>query len=110
MKVSENHQAYWRKNLRITAILLGIWFVVTFVVGYFARDLNFTFFGWPFSFWVASQGSLVVYVVIIWFYANYMNKLDHGTRRCRGGMTWQAMHFGSGGTTSKAANEPSRPS
>jgi putative solute:sodium symporter small subunit len=80
MKVSENHQAYWRKNLRITAILLGIWFVVTFVVAFFARDLNFTFFGWPFSFWVASQGSLVIYVLIIWFYAHYMNKLDqeHG--------------------------------
>jgi putative solute:sodium symporter small subunit len=80
MKVSENHQRYWQKNLRITAILLGIWFVVTYVVSYFARDLSFSFFGWPFSFWMASQGSLVVYVVIIWFYARYMNKLDqeHG--------------------------------
>lgn len=46
----------------------------------FARDLSFTFFGWPFSFWMASQGSLVIYVVIIWFYARYMNQLDqeHG--------------------------------
>lgn len=80
MKVSENHQAYWRKNLRITSILLAIWFVVTYVVAYFARDLSFTFFGWPFSFWVGSQGALVVYVVIIWYYARYMNKLDqeHG--------------------------------
>jgi putative solute:sodium symporter small subunit len=34
----------------------GVWFVVTFVVAYFARDLNFNFFGWPFSFWVAAQG------------------------------------------------------
>jgi putative solute:sodium symporter small subunit len=80
MKVSENHQRYWQKNLRITAILMGIWFVVTYVVSYLARDLNFTFFGWPFSFWMASQGSLIVYVLIIAFYANYMNKLDqeHG--------------------------------
>jgi putative solute:sodium symporter small subunit len=79
-QLSERHHEYWRKNLRITAILLAIWFVVTYVVAYFARDLNFTFFGWPFSFWMASQGSLIVYVVIIWFYANYMNKLDqqHG--------------------------------
>ena len=52
MKVSENHQRYWQKNLRVTAILMLIWFVVTFVVTYFARDLSFTFFGWPFSFWV----------------------------------------------------------
>jgi putative solute:sodium symporter small subunit len=80
MKVSENHRAYWQKNLRITAVLLGIWFVVTFVVAFFARDLNFNFFGWPFSWWVAGQGALVVYVVIIGFYAYYMNKLDieHG--------------------------------
>jgi putative solute:sodium symporter small subunit len=76
MQVSAKHQAYWSKNLTITAILLAIWFFVTFVVGYFARDLNFNFFGWPFSWWVAGQGALIVYVVIIWFYARYMNKLD----------------------------------
>ena len=80
MQVSENHRRYWQRNLRITSILLFIWFVVTFVVGYLARDLNFTFFGWPFSFWVGSQGALVVYVVIIWYYARTMNRLDqeHG--------------------------------
>ena len=80
MQVSENHQRYWQKNLRITAILLVIWFAVTYVVGYFARDLSFTFFGWPFSFWVGSQGALVVYVLIIWYYARTMNRLDqeHG--------------------------------
>jgi putative solute:sodium symporter small subunit len=80
MQVSDNHQRYWKKNLRITGILLAIWFFVTFVVGYFARELNFNFFGWPFSFWVAGQGALVVYVAIIGFYAYYMNKLDveHG--------------------------------
>ena len=76
MQVSENHQAYWRKNLRITGILMAIWFVVTFVIAYFARDLSFNMFGWPFSFYMAAQGSLVIYVAIIWFYASYMNKLD----------------------------------
>lgn len=80
MQLTETHRHYWRKNLRITGVLLAIWFVVTFVVAFFARDLNFTFFGWPFSFWVASQGALVVYVAIIWFYARTMNRLDqeHG--------------------------------
>ena len=80
MQLTSKHEAYWRKNLRITSILLAIWFVVTFAVGYFARDLNFSFFGWPFSFWVGAQGALIVYVVIIWFYARYMNRLDqeHG--------------------------------
>lgn len=80
MQLTEKHRQYWSKNLRVTGILLAIWFVVTFVVGFFARDLNFSFFGWPFSFWVAAQGALIVYVLIIWFYASYMAKLDrqHG--------------------------------
>ncbi len=80
MQLTESQERYWQKNLRITGVLLAIWFVVTYGVGFFARDLNFTFFGWPFSFWVASQGALVVYVAIIWFYARYMNQLDieHG--------------------------------
>jgi putative solute:sodium symporter small subunit len=76
MQLTEKHRDYWQKNLRITGILLAIWFVVTFVVGYFARDLNFSFFGWPFSFWMGAQGALVVYVLIIWYYARFMNKLD----------------------------------
>ncbi len=76
MQLTEGHRQYWRKNLTITAILLAIWFVVTYVVGYYARDLTFNFFGWPFSFWMGAQGSLIIYVLIIWFYARYMNKLD----------------------------------
>ena len=80
MQLTQKHHEYWRKTLNITGILLAIWFVVTFVVAYFARDLQFNFFGWPFSFWVAAQGALVVYVLIIGFYAWYMNRLDqeHG--------------------------------
>ena len=76
MQLTERHREYWRRNLRITGILLAIWFVVTYVVAFFARDLSFNFFGWPFSFWVGAQGALVVYVVLIGFYAYYMNKLD----------------------------------
>ena len=76
MQLTSKHEEYWRKNLRITGILLALWFFVTFGIGYFARDLNFSFFGWPFSFWVGAQGALIVYVVIIWFYARYMNRLD----------------------------------
>jgi putative solute:sodium symporter small subunit len=80
MALSDNHRRYWHRNLRVTGVLMAIWFTVTFVVGYFARELNFTFFGWPFSFWVGAQGALVVYVLIIAFYAWYMNRLDieHG--------------------------------
>ena len=76
MELTDKHREYWRKNLTVTAILLAIWAFVTFVLGFYARDLQFNFFGWPFAFWVGGQGALVVYVLIIWFYATYMNKLD----------------------------------
>lgn len=77
MELSDKHREYWRKNVRITAILLAIWFVVTFVVGYLARDVfSFNFFGWTFAFWMGAQGALVIYVLIIWFYARYMGALD----------------------------------
>ena len=80
MQLTDKHRDHWRKTLRITGLLLVVWFFVTFVLAYFARDLNFTFFGWPFSFWVASQGALVVYLLIVACYARCMNKLDkeHG--------------------------------
>jgi putative solute:sodium symporter small subunit len=76
MQLTARHQEYWRKNLRITGLLLALWFFVTFVLLYFSRDLTFSFFGWPFSFWVAAQGALIVYCLIIWYYARYMNNLD----------------------------------
>ena len=76
MTLTERQREYWRKNLRITAVLMVIWFLVTFGVGYLARDLSFTFFGWPFSFWVGGQGALIVYVLMIWYYARTMNRLD----------------------------------
>jgi putative solute:sodium symporter small subunit len=76
MQLTQKHEEYWHKNLKITAILLALWFVVTFVIAWFARELNFNFLGWPFSFWVGAQGALIVYVWIIWYYAKYMNNLD----------------------------------
>ncbi len=77
MQTSQKHKDYWRKNLRITTILLAIWFVVTFVVSYYARELStIMFFGFPLGFYMGAQGSLIIYVAIIWFYARYMNALD----------------------------------
>jgi len=55
---------------------LTVWFVVTFVAGWFARELNeITFIG-PLGFYMGAQGALIIYVAIIWFYAHYMNKMD----------------------------------
>jgi len=76
MQLTAKHQEYWRKNLNLTMVLLAIWFVSTFVMGFFARDLTFNFFGWPFSFYMAAQGSLIIYILIIWYYARAMKKLD----------------------------------
>ena len=61
MQPADSHRRYWRKNLAVTAVLLLVWFSVTFGVSYFARALSFRFFGWPFSFWMGAQGALVVY-------------------------------------------------
>jgi putative solute:sodium symporter small subunit len=77
LELTQKHHEYWRKNLFITAILLVIWFVVTFVEGWYARELNaITFFGFPLGFYMSAQGSLIIYVVIIFIYARYMNSLD----------------------------------
>jgi putative solute:sodium symporter small subunit len=76
MELTEKHYAYWRATLRKTAWLLAIWFVVTYVVGFYARELSFDFFGWPFAFYMGAQGSLIIYIAIIWYYARSMNKLD----------------------------------
>ncbi|MFM7284721.1 MAG: DUF4212 domain-containing protein [Betaproteobacteria bacterium] len=76
MQLTEKHQEYWSKTLRLTAVLLAIWFIVTYVVGFYARDLSFNFFGWPFAFYMGAQGSLIIYILIIWYYSRTMNKLD----------------------------------
>lgn len=69
-----------RGTWRLTAALLAVWALVTFGVAYFARALSFEFFGWPFSFWVGSQGALIVYVLIVVVYAGVMNRREAEAR------------------------------
>jgi len=77
MQLTERHRQYWTRNLKITGLLLSIWFVVTFVMAYFAIPLSeISFFGWPLSFYMAAQGSLIIYVVILYYYARKMRQLD----------------------------------
>ncbi|PLT16834.1 MULTISPECIES: sodium/substrate symporter small subunit [Ralstonia] len=64
----------WMANMRWVAALLAIWFVVTYVVAFFARDLTMRFFDWPFAYWVAGQGAPVVYVLITVLYAWRTNR------------------------------------
>jgi putative solute:sodium symporter small subunit len=77
MELTAKHAQYWHKNLVVTAILLFIWFVTTFVVSWYSRELNaLSFIGFPLGFYMSAQGSLIIYVVLIWIYQHYMNKLD----------------------------------
>ena len=77
MELTAKHQEYWHKNLVITAILLSVWFIVTFVEAWFARELNtMTFLGFPLGFYMSAQGSLIIYVALIGIYALLMRKLD----------------------------------
>jgi putative solute:sodium symporter small subunit len=77
MQLKDRHKQYWRQNLHLTGALLAIWFVVTFVVGWFARDLqSVTFLGFPLSFYMSAQGALLIYVALVGYYAYRMDKLD----------------------------------
>jgi putative solute:sodium symporter small subunit len=77
MQLSEQHKQYWKKNLKLTVVLLVVWFVVTFVVGWFARDLqSVTFLGFPLSFYMGAQGAVLIFVVLVGYYAYRMDKLD----------------------------------
>ncbi len=69
---------YWRQNLRYLASLLGIWFVVSFGCSILFVDFldRFQIFGFPLGFWFAQQGSMLVFVILIFVYVFLMNRLD----------------------------------
>lgn len=80
----EQKESYWRYNVRLTAILLAIWFFVTyFLGGLWAEALNtYSFLGFPLGYYVAAQGSLAIFVIEIAVYAKLMNAkdLEYGIR------------------------------
>ena len=71
-------KAYWAANISILIKLLSIWFIVSFGAGIiFVEELNsFTFMGFPLGFWFAQQGSIYVFVILIFIYASHMHKLE----------------------------------
>ena len=75
---NEKRKAYWRTNLRYLFILLSIWFLVSYVFGIFlVEPLNqIRMGGFKLGFWFAQQGSIYVFVVLIFLYVRWMNKLD----------------------------------
>jgi len=73
-----DRQGYWRANLRLIAVLLSIWALVSYVLGIILVDwLNQVQIGQvPLGFWVAQQGSIYVFVILIFIYAWRMDRLD----------------------------------
>lgn len=69
--------AYWQATQKLTAFLMFVWLLLTFVMAYFARELaTINFFGWPLSFYMSAQGSLILFIIIIYVYARRMQRLD----------------------------------
>ncbi len=72
-------KVYWKNNIRTVLSLLAAWFFVSFGMGILWVDFldSFRFFGFKLGFWMAQQGSIFCFVVIIFIYVYRMNKLDH---------------------------------
>ncbi len=76
------HENYWKANMKLIALCLAIWFVVSYLFGIIlVEQLNtIRIGGYKLGFWFAQQGSIYVFVALIFFYANRVGKLDreHG--------------------------------
>lgn len=74
----KNLKDYWKENLRYLAILLSIWFIASYGLGIlFVDSLNeIRIGGFKLGFWFAQQGSIYVFVILIFVYVSLMNKLD----------------------------------
>ena len=76
---SPQAKAYWKANIRIVLSLLAIWFLVSFGMAILFVDIldSIHFFGFKLGFWMAQQGSIYSFVILIFIYVYKMNKLDH---------------------------------
>ena len=73
----EVRAAHWAKTKSLTITVLILWFFFSFVVHWFANELNaFTFIGFPLGYYMAAQGSLIAFVAIIFWLAFSQNKID----------------------------------
>lgn len=75
---SKNLKEYWKKNIKYLTILLTIWFLVSYVFGILlVEPLNtIRLGGFKLGFWFAQQGSIYVFILLIFIYVRLMNKLD----------------------------------
>ncbi|MGK7391259.1 MAG: DUF4212 domain-containing protein [Candidatus Cyclobacteriaceae bacterium M2_1C_046] len=77
-KQSKSLKKYWKRNIRYVIILLSIWALVSFGFGVFFKDYldNIRIGGFKLGFWFAQQGSIYVFVILIFIYVRLMNRLD----------------------------------
>ena len=78
MENRKKAKAYWKENIRYVLILLSIWFVVSYGCGILFKDAlnNIRLGGFKLGFWFAQQGSIYVFVILIFVYVRLMNRLD----------------------------------
>lgn len=78
MTPQEKAKAYWKENIRYVIILLVIWFMVSYGAGIIFKDAlnSIRIGGFKLGFWFAQQGSIYVFVILIFVYVRLMNKLD----------------------------------
>ena len=76
---NSNSADYWKKSLRLVAKLLSVWFIVSFGCGILLKEQldQFSIGGAPLGFWMAQQGSIICFVILLILYAYFMNKLDN---------------------------------
>ena len=76
--ITNNSKTYWKTNLKYLAILVLIWFIVSFLFGIIlAETVNqFKIGGFPLGFWFAHQGAIYTFVILIFVYVYLMNRLD----------------------------------
>ena len=74
------HEEYWRRNVRLLGILLVVWFLASYGFGILWADaldaIRIPGTGFPLGFWFAQQGSIYVFVILIFVYVWRMNRLD----------------------------------
>ena len=77
-QTSEAEGAYWRENIRLLLTLMAIWFACSFGAGILFRDFldQFSLGGYPLGFWFAQQGSIYVFIALIFYYAKKMGDID----------------------------------
>ncbi len=77
MTDTSRREEHWRRTKSLMVVTLTIWFIFSFVVHWFASSLNsITFAGWPLGFYMAAQGSEIIFVITLFWFARAQHKID----------------------------------